>query len=223
MDTACKAYPIAKHWLLVAGTCARPVNLKSELFGTLFVTKHNLTPYSSNIRFVYNSRIMLIWSDYYNFTGPFVNVLATDSPEQLFTLSASHDIKINTARWGMDSVKTRSLKSGSIKEGAEDKVLFQLKESAADLSGTATDPLFLIEKEGLHNEFLAAYNDGIMDYTFGNWPYHHGRTSENWYSLHLGDLQFIKDTVLKNRPADWAQIKTRLFYNQTEKPVVLVN
>ena len=217
MPLNCKAYPVAPHWLLVAGTCAKAQQGYTAGGLVLTVTQHLLTPDEPGVSFSHNERVMLVWSDRYNFTGPFVNILATQSAKQLFTLSAFNAVKINTARWGKNAIKTRHLKAGSVTANAENKTLFRLRETISDLSGTATDPLFLIGRESPHNEFLAAYNNGVLNYV--QYPrYLAGEPSRDWYNLQRDDLDFIKNTVLKNRPADWAQIKTRLFYNDIKTP-----
>ncbi len=212
----CKAYPLSAHWLLVAGTCAKAHNGLGLGAKKLITQQHLLIPADLSSRFAYNERILLVWSAKYNFTGPFVNVLATTSPKQVFTLSAFMNVKINTSRFGKNAVRTRQLGTPVASKNPAKK-LFTLAEKLTDLSGTATDPLFLIEQDGAHNEFLTAYNNGILNYA------EHpeslaGNPSPNWYSLQKEDLQFIKDTVLNNRYQDWAQIKTRLFYNDTKTP-----
>ena len=45
-----------------------------------------------------------------------------------------------------------------------------------------------------------------------------GGTSPRWYTLSQQDLHFIRDTIQKQRPGDWARIKGRLFFNQTNTP-----
>lgn len=224
-DIACKAYALDSHWLLLAGTC---MNYSTEDIREpgdhVYMERHDrkiLKASAGRIalnvnNYTRNERIMLIWSNNASFTGPYVNVLGTTSPSKLFALSANHTVKINTARLGTDAVRERSFKSNSIKGNT-----FKLKENFMDLSGTATDPLFLFSKQG--NEFLAAYNKGEISYalqmTLDDITHtYDGKTSDTWYSLTKEDLVFIKDAINKYRPQDWNRIKGRLFFDGTAVP-----
>lgn len=224
-DMACKAYALDSHWLILAGTCMNYFNgdifeLGDHEYIERYGRKINRTHVGSFElnpgNYAKNKGVMLIWDQNANFAGPYVNVLATNTPKQLFVLNANHTIKIHTARFGLDAVRERSLKPHSVQDNT-----FQLREGRSDLSGTATDPLFLVSARG--NEFLAAYNAGTISYalqmslddithTFD------GKPSPNWYTLSANDLQFIKKTVQQHRPKDWARIKGRLFFNQTSVP-----
>lgn len=220
-DISCKSYALDAHWLIIAGTCMRKDNadvwepgdhklitrFDREVFqqdGTTFTTFKN------------NSHVMLVWSDRPQYKAPFVNVLAVSSPKQLFALEKTHAVKINTARYGRDGVRTRKFDTQSVRGN-----YFKLDESWTQLSGTATDPLFLISPN--ENEFLAGYNDGYLHYNYLRslndfiFPYD-GSLSDTWYSLTHEDLNFIRYTVQKNRPQDWKRIKTRLFYETTYTP-----
>lgn len=164
----------------------------------------------------YNSKIMLVWYNQAQYVAPFVNVLAASSPKQLFTLSKTHQVQINTARYGKDAVRTREFDDNSASGN-----YFKLDESWTQLSGTATDPLFLINSD--KNEFLAGYNNGYLHYnyllTLNDFFFQFdGLPSDTWYSLSLEDLHFIRATVQAHRPQDWPLIKTRLFYNTTDLP-----
>lgn len=215
-DIACKAYALDAHWLILAGTCMRYSSGDIREPGDHeFIERHGRVVHT-NINYAENGNVMLIWTKENKYTAPFVNVLATSSPTQLFTLRSNHTVKIHTARFGSDSVKNRTLKTGSVKGK-----FFQLDERLRDLSGTATDPLFLISLQ--ENEFLAAYNNGELEYalqmsakdilnTFD------GKPSKDWFTLNKNDLEFIKATVQANRPNDWNQIKQRLFFNNTQTP-----
>lgn len=219
-DIACKAYALDSHWLLLAGTCMRYSNediheyddhKHIERFGRK-ITYSSVAP----LHHAQNSNIMLIWRNEAFYNAPFVNVLATSNPSKLFALSANHTVQINTARFGADGVKSRSLKTNSVQGNT-----FKLNESWRDLSGTATDPLFLISPNG--NEFLAAYNDGYISYalqmTFDDiFHTYDGLKSDTWFTLTQADLEFIKQTVQANRPGDWATIKNRLFLDNTQTP-----
>ena len=165
--------------------------------------------------------LMLLWTDNEELaasleTLPKANVLAVSSPNQLFALSADNIFKINTARLGTDGVRIRTLKNNSVNGNK-----FQLNDKWTDLSGTATDPLFLVTRNG--NEFLVGYNDGMLLYALrfprndSIWDYQ-GKPSKDYFSLNLEDLNFIKETVLKERPQDWERIKERLFYNKIKSP-----
>ena len=212
----CKAYALDKNWLLIAGTCADPMDTYDELRGRMTPTSHEIYSYNKNVSLDYNHRVMLVWTDgAAPLKAPFIKVLATSTPKQLFTLNATHTVKINTSRWGTNAVRERNLKTGSITTKG-DKQYFQLENKG--MSGTATDPLFLIAPDS--NEFLAGYNAGIVDYTSHPYGWHpwEGTRSDNWYTLTLEDLEFIKNTVQTNRPQDWNAIRTRLFYNNTDKP-----
>lgn len=215
-DIACKAYPLDSHWLILSGTCMRYSN--GDIFEPgdhEFIERYGRTV-KNNINYKRGYSTILIWTKDAQYKAPFVNILATSSPNQLFTLSADHTIKINTARHGRDAVKTRKLKTGSVSGN-----YFKLDESWTDLSGTATDPLFVVSPQG--NEFLAGFNNGYITYAlqitiddfFNTFK---GKTSDEWFSLDQSDLEFIKATVQEKRPQDWARIKTRLFFNTTDKP-----
>ena len=230
----CKAYVLDSYWLVVAGTCMRYDNgAIFESGDQAYMKRYGrkvtglVSSFKENpVKRVFtgldashhaeNGNIMLIWSHTPAFFGPYVNILATSSPENLFTLSANHTIKINTARGGTNSTPTRTLKSGSIKGRT-----FELDEGWSDLSGTATDPLFLINPA--RNEFLSAYNNGYVHYALQMrlddvTNSSSGGTSPRWYTLSQQDLHFIRDTIQKQRPGDWARIKGRLFFNQTNTP-----
>ncbi len=212
----CKAYALGSNWLLIAGTCADPMDTYGELSGWMTPTSHEIYSYDKNVHLDYNHRVMLVWADgAAQLKAPFIKVLATSTPKQLFTLSATHTVKINTSRWGTNAVRERKLKTGSITTKG-DKQYFQLESKG--MSGTATDPLFLIAPDS--NEFLAAYNAGVVDYTSHPYGWHpwEGYRSDSWYTITLEDLEFIKETVQANRPQDWNAIRTRLFYNTTDKP-----
>lgn len=215
-DIACKAYALDSHWLILSGTCMRYSSGDIREPGDHEFIKRHGRVVKNHINYAQNANVMLIWTNENKYAAPFVNVLATSSPNQLFTLSANHTIKINTARFGKDAVRNRTLKTGSVNGNR-----FQLNEGLSDLSGTATDPLFLISPE--ENEFLAAYNNGNLSYalqmtlddflnTFD------GEPSKDWFSLTKNDLEFIKQTVQANRPNDWNRIKQRLFFNNTQAP-----
>lgn len=216
-DIACKAYALDSHWLILSGTCMRydEEGDVREAGDHEYIERHSRT-FRTHYNYEISDNVMLMWTDNSSYEAPFVKVLATTSPNQLFTLSADHTIKINTARFGQNAVKTRKLKTGSVSGN-----YFKLDESWSDLSGTATDPLFLIAPDG--NEFLAGYNNGYIIYalqmtlndilnTFD------GRPSDEWFSLTEGDLSFIKAVVQEKRPQDWARIRTRLFLNTTNQP-----
>ncbi len=216
-DIACKAYALDAHWLILSGTCMRYDDEDDirEPGDHEYMERHDRT-FRKHYNHEENGNVMLMWTEQPIYNAPFVNVLATDSPNQLFTLSANHTIKINTARYGTDSVKTRKLKTGSVSGN-----LFKLDEGWTDLSGTATDPLFVISPKG--NEFLAGYNNGYIAYalqmtTDDIFNTFDGKTSAEWFSLTKKDLNFIKQIVQEKRPQDWARIKNRLFFNTTDKP-----
>nr|QGT50617.1 hypothetical protein Elusimicrob1349_0870 [uncultured Elusimicrobia bacterium] len=215
-DIACKAYALDTNWLILSGTCMRyDQNDIREEGDHEYLDRHDRTVRNIS-NHAENNNIMLIWTPTPQYKAPFVNVLATTSPAQLFTLSANHTVKINTARYGKDAVRTRKLKTNSIKGN-----IFKLDEGWTDLSGTATDPLFLISPAG--NEFLAGYNNGNISYALQMTlddilNTYDGQTSDEWFALTKSDLEFIKATVLAKRPKDWSRIKSRLFLDKTDKP-----
>lgn len=221
VDLACKAYALDTHWLLLAGTCMRYYT-EGDIRAVgdhEYMERHGRTIKSASPSmdgYAENGSVMLLWSAKAQYAAPFVNVLATASPNNLFALTANHTVKINTARFGTDAVKKRKLLTNSVKNNT-----FKLDEGATDLSGTATDPLFMISANG--NEFLAAYNNGTISYAYNmtfDDAFHtfDGQPSDIWYSLTKEDLNFIKSTVTQHRPSDWARIKNRLFFNQTVTP-----
>ncbi|WP_428075907.1 hypothetical protein [Candidatus Avelusimicrobium luingense] len=219
----CKAYALDEHWAILAGTCPEAINtgLQNEwsddpnsmtvfAVGTYMGRKEKFLGFFLDYglkediknRMDHNDHVMLVWNEEATFSGPFVKVLATQNPNRLFALSDTHTFKINSASLGLNAVRTRTLKTGSVKNGT-----LELQESFADLSGTYTDPLFAINSRG--NEFITGYNQAVQ---FVNVH------SSSWYTLTERDLHFIKNTVQANRPQDWARIKNRLFFNQTQKP-----
>lgn len=248
-EVYCKAYALGAHWTLVAGTCAHAFAFNGwktniphaqqvysvsvhtnhwENLDSIFqddptyflgwVSKNGQLPHE-NTHMAYNNHIMLIWHEQELYEGPYVNLLAVSSPRQLFTLQANNIFKINTARYVLfsDGIRERSLKSGSAKGGT-----FQLNESITDLSGTSTDPLFLVTSK--HTEFIAGYNAAKLGKKwhrpewFSGDKTREGRPCPTWYSLTQNDLLFIEQTVRAQRPQDWMRIKGRLFFNQTQTP-----
>ena len=216
----CKAYALDEHWYILAGTCGNSVNSDVGHDDRREYTRHNLklkTLSGEKLTYFKNPHLMLLREEKF-IPGVYVNILATSSPVQLFTLTAEkYTAMINTSRFGLNKVLTRELKPKSIMGDS-----FELNESAFDLSGTATDPLFLIGPDG--NSFLAAYNKAPMFYYFYDHPGQirgdldaKGDRSARWFSLTKEDLQFIKDS-LKDYPADWKRIKNRLFLDQTQTP-----
>ena len=220
-DIFCKAYALDVHWLITSASCLRiyqgdlwRVNdhryLERERTSTLVASERTG-------HFAQNNNLVLIWTTgEKTYNGPFVNILATSSPSQLAALPAGYTLKINTARFGLDGVRTRSISLGSI-QGNQ----FELEESLLNLSGTATDPLFAVSKDG--REFLTGYNNGINSYSLltsadASLRTSSGLSSSSWFSLGERDLEFIQQTVQTNRPQDWQTIKTRLFFNQTQAP-----
>lgn len=233
-DLACKAYVLDSHWLIVSGTCMRPSNEKINFFDLVYSKRKDrqiLSPFeisgfpipdaipAQNI--AYNRNIMLLWTDNKQLVSflkkiPAVNVLAVRSAKNLFALSAASTFKVNTARFGLDAIRERTLKADSY-----DNNYFQLNEGLLDLSATATDPLFLVSKTG--KEFLVGFNNGLLSYTLqitqnDIWETFDGKPSADFFPLTLEDLNFIKSTVLNIRPQDWISIQPRLFYNQTKTP-----
>ena len=220
-DLACKSYALDSHWLIVAGTCMRVDNSDIWEYGdSQLITRFDREVFQKNgtefTTFKNNARVMLVWSDQAQYRGPFVNVLAVSSPKQLVALEKTHTVKINTARYGRDGVRTREFDTTSAHGN-----YFKLDESWTQLSGTATDPLFLIAPN--ENEFLAGYNDGYVHYNYLRslndliFP-NDGLPSDTWYSLTQEDLHFIRHTVREKRPQDWERIKARLFYETTSAP-----
>ena len=227
---ACKAYALDSNWLLLAGTCMRYSTDPVQVYETTYHEREG-RKIDSNFKvgdyaipaknYVYNDDVMLLWTADPNTVKflsklPKVNVLAISEIRQLFALNDRNTIKINTARLGTNAIRERKLKTNSFRGN-----LFQLEEGFTDLSGTATDPLFLITPAG--REFLVGYNNGQLNYalqiTFDDTlNTFNGETSKEYFALNLDDLNFIKKTVLEKRPGDWKRIKNRLFLDQTETP-----
>ncbi len=231
---SCKAYALDSHWLILSSTCMRYGNDEVVIYDQIYPYRTGRTIHSSfNVaefpvenaipaqNMALKGNLMLLWTDNEELaasleTLPKANVLAVSSPNQLFALSADNIFKINTARLGTDGVRIRTLKNNSVNGNK-----FQLNDKWTDLSGTATDPLFLVTRNG--NEFLVGYNDGMLLYALrfprndSIWDYQ-GKPSKDYFSLNLEDLNFIKETVLKERPQDWERIKERLFYNKIKSP-----
>lgn len=221
-DIACKAFALDKHWLILAGTCMEYSS--GDIFeqgDSEYIERHSREVVNSSFggketKFARDGAVMLMWSEKGNFKGPYVNVLAVDSPKRLFSLTANHTIKINTARFGTNAIRTRNLLPNSVKGRT-----FKLDEAATDLSGTATDPLFLIAADS--NEYLSGYNMAEISYalqiTMDDFFHtYDGLTSDTWFTLSKEDLEFIRKTVTSKMPEDWNNIQKRLFYNNTDKP-----
>lgn len=216
----CKAYTLDEHWYILAGTCGNSVNGDIGHHDRDNYTRHHLkllTYSGQDITYYKNEHILLI-RDEKHLPGLYVNVLATSTPETLFSLTAKdYTAKINTSRFGFNAVRTRELKPKTIHDG-----VFSLRKGLLDLNGTATDPLFLIAPD--QNTYLAGYNAAPMFYYFYDHPGQvrgdlspKGIRSNTWFSLTKADLEFIKSTV-KKYPEDWKRIKQRLFLDQTETP-----
>ena len=216
-NLGCKAYALHAHWLIMAGTCAKPMPVsykeynvwphgnKQELVG------HDILPVDPEhvgLKISYNDRIMLLWRDDAAYPAPYIKVLATSSTDRLVNYLTNSTPYINTARLGLNKVYERHFDKNSIQGNT-----FKLDEGIFDLSGTASDPLFLDAYDD--QDYLVAYNNGIMDYkTFADgirvWD---GRKSDTWYALTEEDLQFIKKTVQANRPQDWPEVQSRLRFD----------
>ncbi len=220
-DLACKAYALDEHWLLVAATCMRPT--QSDLWQVgdhLFLQRHSRqsfwpdqTPFEN---YRENKRIMLVWQEKPIYQAPFVKVLAVSSPKTLIAMGGNGVLKINTGRFGTDAVRTRTPDVNSVRGNT-----LRLKQIPGQLTGTATDPLFFINRQ--KNEFVVGYNNGSLDYWYAIsladvFRTFNGLSSHIWYTLTKNDLLFIQKTVQTYRPQDWQRIKTRLFYNTTNTP-----
>ncbi len=217
----CKAYALDEHWYILAGTCGNSIKADVGHNDKNEYTRRGLTLLAEDgteLKYKKNKHLMLLHDEKF-IPGLYVNVLATSSPVQLFTLTADkYTAVINTSRFGLNKVVTRELKPKSILSDS-----FQLEEGTFDLSGTATDPLFLISPE--QNTFLAGYNKAPMVYYFYDHPGQvrgnldpRGDRSSNWFSLTEEDLKFIKESIQKDYPEDWKRIKARLFLDQTQTP-----
>ncbi|MBO7190755.1 MAG: hypothetical protein J6V32_01410 [Elusimicrobiaceae bacterium] len=223
-DLGCKAYALHPNWLILSGRCAAPMGV-SDKEADMWLTsnkqevvEHELFPYGSDqkgMKIEYNNNVMLLWQKKAEYTAPFVKVLAMSSKDKLFSLwNARGSLQINTARLGLNAVRERDFLEESMQGSGN---LFLLDESFYDLSGTASDPAFLSIESG--DEYLIGYNNGLMDYkTCADgarvWC---GKKSDTWYRLTKADLEFIKQTVLENRPQDWAEIQPRLFYDSVDE------
>lgn len=226
-NIACKAYALDAHWLLLAGTCMDYSKEDIRMLGDhVYMERHSRKVHRAVVsgkslapnQFARNNQVMLIWTDNLIFQGPYINVLATEDITHLAVLSLKNTLKIHTARFGVDKLRERHLKTPLEEYGNT----FKLKEGITDLSGTATDPLFIYSHTN-GNEFLAAYNKGMLGYALqmtidDSINTYTGHKSDTWYSLTKADLEFIKQTVQQHRPEDWFRIKNRLFFNQMNTP-----
>ena len=228
-DIVCKAYPLDAHWLVVAESCL-DVSTQDifetndhEYIARKRVKEQLLEVGGKNIgtRAIYRQgNLMLIRLFEENYQAPYVHLLAVSSPAKLFALASTHEVKINTARYavgGTDHTCSRNLK----KKSAQGP-FFQLEEGVFELSGTATDPLFMINEQKQH-EVLAAYNQGKVTYALqinANDLFHTSSTnpSKDWRILNLEDLQFVKKTISQQEPAAWERVKNRLFFENLNKP-----
>ncbi len=211
-EIGCKAYVLDSHWLIVNSTCIQAQN-KLATNPLFHVDGHTLVPLQEGMAWEEGLRISLLWHPKPIYTGPFVKVLATFSPERLVALAhEGYELWINTSRLGLDFIRRRDVLASSILGN-----LFHLDQNTFQLKGAALDPLFVISPE--QNEFMVAYNAGYITYKASlrirSWQEH---KSSTWYNLDKYDLEFIKKTVLQHRPQDWPRIKQRLFYNQTRTP-----
>lgn len=228
-DYRCKAYKLDEHWIILAGTCGNSVNsdiaedgdhtyLKRH--GFKFVQAYWAGRAVSPFVYKKNDHVMLLRTgDGFTLKAPYVKILATSAPQNLFSLTAGkdYDAVINTSRFGLNAARTRTLKPKTI-QGDQ----FELRKGFLGLSGSATDPMFIRDTQG--EVFIAAYNVASMRYYFKDHPFQvrgstepDGDYSNTWFSLTEDDLKFIKETV-SAYPGDWERIKNRLFLNQTETP-----
>lgn len=214
----CKVYPLDQNWYIAAGTCGNSVKGDVHHDDASEYTRHELKLTQvdgSNLEYKKNERVTLIRTS--ALSGPYVNVLAS-TPVNLLALTGNgHTLKVNTSRFGLNAVRSREIRPKSIKEN-----VFSLREGRFDLSGSATDPLFVINPN--NDVFVAAYNKAPMRYFFYDtgdliraFPEAHGDYSNSWFSLTEDDLKFIKQTVSAYE-GDWDRIKTRLFLDQTQTP-----
>ncbi len=114
--------------------------------------------------------------------------------------------KVRTSRFGTGAVRSRSLETGSYKDG-----LFKLDESAMEMSATGGDPLFYQDQYGA--QYLVGFNAGKIhptvpdtgDYLIADYK---GEVVNSFFDLQESDYNFVKKTLTKK--GDWERVKTHM-------------
>ncbi len=198
----CKAWALNENWLITAATCGQQSNPRISSYK---VRTHQILLENREFDFAKNDHVMLIWKNTeqvpYAFNAPFTKLLAVNTTSHLFSLQWQNQILLS---------KGYKTKKTSVNPG----YLGQYTCEIANKSRHPTDSLFVVTPQG--SEFLAAFSNVFFDYNKDIGVV--VRRSALFTSLTERDLQFIKETVNAHRPQDWQSIKTRLFYNDIEKP-----
>ena len=197
----CLAWPLNENWLITSATCGKKAEPSRK---DVKVATHKILLTNPDFDFATNNNIMLIWKhndrSAVSFAAPFTKLLAVNTTTQLFSLQWQNKILVS---------KGHKTKSTSIEPGYKGQYTCEVTHK----SYHPTESLFVLTPQ--ESEFLAA---------FSNVYYHYNSyglvipPSKFFISLTKKDLQFIKETVNDKRPQDWQSIKTRLFYNDIEKP-----
>ena len=224
----CKAYALDDHWVMAGATCLwngrHTIDLTPSSASTIFATglvepdasKENLYVNGSAINWKDNlfiqprenklPHIILVRIPASTTIGrrlqrmDKINIQAFDitTPTQL----TGGDFYINTARFGLNTVRKRSLTG----QAANGKVT--VKDSSTDLSGVSTDPLTYIKAGEIT---WVGVNDGITNLRYsnlaGDWD---GETSNDYFYFTKEDVEFIKQTISICDPAAWQRIEKRI-------------
>lgn len=133
--------------------------------------------------------------------------------ENIFSMladgSVSNDFVVRTSRFDSGAIRSRSLKTGSYKNG-----YFQLDENIFNLSATGGDPLFFHEKS-TGEQYLVGFNAGkiypTVPDTLMYWlAFYKGEVINSFYDFHQEDYNFVKKTISSKSKADWARIKNHM-------------
>ena len=196
----CRTWPLNENWLITAATCGQKSEHPDK---NVEVRTHKISLENPDFDFATNDRIMLIWKNNdqsaTSFAAPFTKLLALDTAARLISLQWQNKILLS---------KGRKTKSTSVELGYHGQYTCKIDKKAS-----WTNALFVVTPQG--SELLSAFSDTYFDY---NRHSNRIRRSPFFNNLTKRDLQFIKETVNTHRPQDWQSIRTRLFYNDMEKP-----
>ena len=221
----CKAFVLDEHWVIAGGTClwngrhTIEFTDKSGKFATGLVepdaTRKNVKidghsialdnnlfvqPHETKVPHVILVRVPASSGLYKQLQRwPKVNILAFDKSSP--TTLKNGTFYINTARFGLNTVRKRSLSSKT------KSTSIVLQDKKGELSGVSTDPLMYLQKGKL---YWIGVNEGITNLRYnnllGDWD---GEISNSYFSFNTQDMTFIKDTISKVDPTAWERIVKR--------------
>ncbi len=211
---SCRGYALNANWLIIPATCLRQDNGKSlDAAGWTRGQRHIDIEASGADGYASNNHLLLVWFDKVQFIWPFVNVLAVSREDQLERLINFNSVLIRQ----IQHIRTTAI-DAFLQDATVGGKLFQVALPGRVLRGRALDALMLASPDG--NEFLLGYNTELPQPGYeqsSRYFMNPFEGSSYWYSLSEEDLEFIKATVLENRPYDWERIQNQLFL---DNPVI---